>query len=111
MISLFNDLFKYLKPLLKYALSFTAPIALVLGAINDPEGAINTFLIKGINLISVVFPSTPEDLKIASIINGLGDQLPLVGKAVIYEILQTLAVIFGLTLAIKIYKLIPFKAT
>lgn len=111
MISAFNALFNYLKPILKYAMGLTAPIAFVLGVINDPEGAINTFLIKGIDLIAVVFPSTPEELKIASIINGLGDQLPLVGKSVIYEILQTLAVIFGLTLAVKIYKLIPFKAT
>ena len=111
MNQIFNILLKYLQPLLKVAISLTAPIAIILGAIQDPEGAINTFLIKGIDIIANVFPETPEELKIASIINSLGDQLPLVGTAVIYEILQALTAIFLISLVIKIYKLIPFKAT
>ena len=111
MNELFNVLLNYIKPIIKVSLALGTPLALILGAIQDPDGAINSFLIIGIDLISSVFPSTPEDLKIASIINSLGDSLPLVGKAVIFEILQTIGVIISITAIIKIYKLIPFKAT
>ena len=61
--------------------------------------------------IAPIFPSTPENIKIANIINYISDQMPVVGKSVIFEILQTLGIIFSILVVIKIYKLIPFKAT
>ena len=45
----------------------------------------------------------------ANIINSTGDALPLVGKSVIFDILQSLTAIILLSLFIKIYKLIPFN--
>ncbi len=47
-----------------------------------------------IDNIAPIFTSTPESLKIANIINSINDQMPAVGKSVIFEILQTLGIIF-----------------
>lgn len=111
MNELLSILLNFIKPLIKIVAPLAGVVSLILGAIKNPEGFVNTFLVKMIDLIAGVFPSTPENIKIASIINSVGDQIPLVGKAVIYDIFEVIVVIVSLSLIVKIYKLIPFKAT
>ena len=83
----------------------------MLGALSDPQGLMNQTVCGAIDYIAHLFPSTPESLKISNVLNSVGDSIPGVGRAVIREIFTTIAAIFSISLAIKIYKLIPFKAT
>ena len=111
MTTLFNILLKYIKPVIVFCASLFTPVAIILGCIKNPQGAVNVFIVKIIDLIHPIFPSTPANLKVAYLINQVGDQMPLVGKAVLFEIFQIISTIIGITVVIKIYKLIPFKAT
>lgn len=104
-------LLQFLIPVITFFVSVVTIVALILGAINNPEGAVNTFLITMIDNISYLFPSTPENLKIYSILNQVSSHLPLVGRSIIYDIAQTISIIFSILVIIKIYKLIPFKSS
>lgn len=83
-------------------------ISFLAAAVANPGGTFNKVAIGGVDLILGLLPSTPTQYKIATIISNLGSAYPLFGKSVIYEIFQTLAVIFGFTVVIKVYKLLPF---
>ena len=111
MTALLSLLLKFLVPIISVAVALFGVIALILGAIQDPEGAVNTFLVRMIDNIAPLFPQTPESLKVANIIDSVGETMPVVGKAVVFEVFQTISIIFGILAVIKIYKLIPFKAT
>lgn len=111
MNNLLNVLLEFIKPLIRLAFPVVGIISLITGAIKNPEGAVNTFLVKMIDLVAAVFPATPEEIKVSSIINSIDIAMPLVGKAVIYEVFETIAIIASVAAVVKIYKLIPFKAT
>ena len=104
-------LLQFLVPILVFAASCVTIIALILGAINNPEGAVNTFLVKMIDNISPLFPSTPENLKIFPILDSISERLPIIGRAIVYDVATTIGTIFAILIIIKIYKLIPFKAS
>ena len=108
---LFNIFLKYIKPLLVFAVSTNLVLQVIIGAIKNPTGAVNTFLIKIIDLIHPIFPSTPESLKMSSLIEEIDAVIPVVGKSIIFEVLELILIILGVSLVVKIYKLIPFKAT
>ena len=101
----------FLKPVTVIFLSLTGAVGWLLAAIADPEGFMNMAVCWVIDLISWVFPSTPDSLKIYNIIVSLADKMPLIGYSIIMEILQSIGIIAGIALVVKIYKLIPFKAT
>jgi hypothetical protein len=82
-----------------------------MGIVDDPVGAVNAFICMVIDMIAGFFPSTPENLKISNILTSIGNQMPAVGRAVVYEVFSTIAAIAGIALVFKIYKLIPFKST
>lgn len=90
-------------------LAITAPISIILGAIANPAGAVNSFLCRMIDLVASVFPSTPENLKIANLLISTGDSIPIVGRSIVFDIFTTIASMFAIILLIKLYKLIPFK--
>lgn len=106
-----NFLLEVFKPVLVFYASMASIAAFLLGALADPQGLMNAIVIKTIDSMIFLLPSTPEEYKVANIISSAGDSMPLVGKAVVMEIASTIAIIAGIALAIKIYKLIPFKAT
>ena len=64
-----------------------------------------------IDIVAAFLPVTPPSLQISSLINSIGGTIPFVGKGVVSEIFITIASFAGVILAIKIYKLIPFKMT
>lgn len=111
MAALASFLLSLLTPIVIFFLSVTTIVALLLAAIADPNGWINSIICGAIDAISSIFPSTPENLKVSSFITLIGDNLPLIGKGVIYEIFLTITTITTIAGIIKIYKLIPFKAT
>lgn len=106
-----SALMAFLKPIIVVFVSVFGIIAFLLGALADPQGWMNSVVIKTIDAFAFFLPSTPEELKIANLIASIADELPGFGKAVIFEIFQGIGGIVGISLAIKIYKLIPFKAT
>ena len=111
MAALFSALLQFLVPVIVFFVSVVAIVALLLGIVNDPAGAVNAFICMVIDMISGFFPSTPENLKIGNILASVGDRMPVFGRAVVYEVFQTIVVIAGIALVFKIYKLIPFKST
>ncbi|MGK7893256.1 MAG: hypothetical protein AB4372_06405 [Xenococcus sp. (in: cyanobacteria)] len=111
MNALFSALFEFIKPLVRISIPFVTILSLILGAIKNPEGAVNTFLVKMIDLIAPFFPATPPNLKLSYLIDSVDSVMPAVGKAVIFEIFQSIALIISVSIVIKVYKLIPFKAT
>ena len=86
-------------------------IATLVVAATNPQGFINQLVCGLIDIVALPFPSTPEPLKFSSIITVLSTSLPIFGKVLIESILGTVKDLFILYFAIKIYKLIPFKAT
>lgn len=104
-------LLQFLVPVIAFFISVGSIVALVLGAINNPEGAVNTFLIRMIDNVAFYFPSTPNNLKIGSLLGSVANMMPIVGQAIVYDIAQTIAAIFSIMAVIKIYKLIPFKSS
>ena len=106
-----NVLLQYIRPIVVFFFSFSGVLAVILGAVANPEGAVNTFLIKIIDLIAPVFPSTPDNLKIFYILDSVSNQMPAIGRYIVYDIAQTIGSIVAIVIVIKIYKLIPFKMT
>lgn len=89
--------------------SLSKLFSILLGAIANPFGAVNSFICLLIDGIASVWPSTPENLKVGSLIASIGTAIPLVGTAVVYDIFQTAGSMLAIVLLIKLYKLIPFK--
>lgn len=104
-------LVNFLVPVIVVCTGLIILVGFLVSALNDPQGWMNSVVITTIDAIANLFPSTPENLKIGTIINSLGDSMPLVGRAVIREIFTTISSMAGIALVVKIYKLIPFKAT
>lgn len=89
--------------------TFSGVFALLLGAIADPIGAINSLLCRVIDIVAAVWPSTPPALQIGTLLSSIGTAIPLIGAAVVYDLFTTILGMFLIVLAIKLYKLIPFK--
>lgn len=101
----------FFNPLIAISTALVTVISWLLGALSNPQGMMNGIVNKTIDLIASILPSTPDSLKVGSIINNVSGIMPAVGRAVISEIFFSISVIFGLIAAVKLYKLIPFKAT
>lgn len=104
-------LLAFLSPITSVFLSLVAIVSWLLGALIDPQGFMNGVVNKVIDVVASILPSTPTSLKVGTIINSVAALMPNVGRAVISEIFISLVAIFGLVGAVKLYKLIPFKAT
>lgn len=86
-------------------------IGIIVLAFTDPAGFINQLICGLIDIVSFPFPPTPDSLKLSFIINSLASFMPIFGRALIESIIGTIRDLFVLYSVIKIYKLIPFKAT
>lgn len=111
MDSIFNFIKWLFSPLYILIISVTAIIALILGTILDPVGAVNTFLCKIIDVVFAIFPSTPDNLKLGFILQSFSNQFPFFGWGIILDTIQTVFTMLLIVITIKVYKLIPFKAT
>lgn len=86
-------------------------VAFVIAAIADPSGWINQSLCYAIDMIVSVFPSTPNNLRLESIILSISSYIPSAGVFLIREAYLAFRDVFSLIVVFKVYKMIPFKAT
>jgi len=105
------DLLKFLvRPAAPVFNALRSLIAIALGALADPTGAFNALIVRLIDFAALYWPSTPEELKIANLIFPQSGTVPI-GKYFIVEIFSTAFLMMGVIAFVKLYKLIPFKAT
>lgn len=109
--SFFTALFSFIKPIVVVFASITTLVAFLLGALLNPQGFLNSLICGAIDMIASVFPSTPDNLKVASLIDSIASSMPAVGRGIIREFFVTISAIVAIMSIIKIYKLLPFKAT
>lgn len=101
----------FFNPVVSFFTAAGLIISWLLGALANPQGMMNGVVNSVIDVVSSILPSTPSSLKIGTIINNVSSFMPGIGRAVISEVFFTLSSIFVLYGAVKLYKLIPFKAT
>lgn len=109
--NIFKIIYFFARPLVVICLSITSIVSLILGAISNPAGAVNAFICRIIDVILIPWPTTPESMKLGSLLSSFANAFPIVGYGIVLDIAQTLAGMGVLFVAIKIYKLIPFKAS
>lgn len=101
----------FAKPILRIFLAIVSPVAWIIWAFANPQGAANLFICKIIDVVASVWPSTPDNLKVANLLGSIGGSIPIVGYGIVLDIAQMIGVMFGIVVIVKVYKLIPFKAT
>ena len=110
-----TTIINYLKwlsaPVYMVAVALITVVSVILGAIINPSGAINTLICTVIDIVVFFFPSTPNDLKISSLLTAFSSAVPLVGWGIVLDIMNTCFTMLAILLIIKVYKLIPFKST
>jgi hypothetical protein len=109
--ALISAILAFFTPVVVFCVSVVGIVAFLLGVLEDPPQFLNALICGVIDMIVPFWPSTPEDFRIGTIITNLSTQIPVVGRAVIFEVFTAISSIAGLALVVKIYKLIPFKAT
>ena len=81
---------------------------LIYDSVQNPQGAINTFMILLIDIVYEVFPQTPDQYKIASLLSSFAVNYPQIGWGTVYEIFHGMSVMFGLWCVVKLWQLLPF---
>lgn len=109
--NLFTTLFNFIKPIVVVFSSVGTIIAFLLGALLNPQGLLNQIVCGTIDGIASLLPSTPNNLKIGSLIDSIAATMPAVGRGIIREMFVTLTAMMAVIAVIKIYKLLPFKAS
>lgn len=107
-VDIFNQYFALALPIKIVCPALVAIICMLHQIINNPDGAINTFMIFLFDNFYGFFPSTPEQFKIANMLNAFATDYPNIGWGVVYEIFNGMGVMFGLWGGIKILKILPF---
>lgn len=113
--NIFNPLFfifaQFLNPVVSVFIATTSIVSFLMAALLNPEGAVNKFANSVIDKVAIVFPSTPNNLKLGYLLDEATSSMPSVGRGIIGDIFVTISSMFAIVVVIKIYKLIPFKAT
>ena len=92
-----------------YTVAGTALITALSWALISPSCWFNNFLISLVDTIASVFPSTPSEFQIGSLLTAFYAQVPtVIGAALVSEVLQGLSGIFSIWIIWKIYKALPF---
>lgn len=84
-------------------------VGLIIGVIANPGGALNALACRIIDIVAFPFPTSPPSIKLVSIITSLGNAIPFIGSAILFDFAQTFVVIMLIYIGIKVYKLLPFK--
>lgn len=100
----------FLIPVAVVAVTLFGLVAFLASAYVNPTGAWNGWVIGAIDHIASFFPSTPNQYTLSGLANSIADVVPF-GSGIIYEMFQSFIALGALMVIIKIYKLIPFKAT
>lgn len=108
---LFNAFILFFQPIVVLSTGLTSFAGFLVAALANPEGIINKFANSVIDAIASIFPSTPNNLKLGYLLDQSTASVPALGRGIIGDIFSTISAIFAVVVIIKIYKLIPFKAT
>lgn len=112
MIAVITEFFKLLfQTFLRLINTIYDSLLWIAACVLSPIASINWLICSLIDFISAVLPSTPDNLKVAYLVSQAGSQIPGIGSDIIWDILESIAIIFSISVVIKIYKLLPFKAT
>lgn len=92
---------------------WTCPVLFVIvcffwQVITYPEAAINQFMITIISSVFVLFPSTPENFKVANLLQSTATAFPLIGWGPVYEIYQGASGLFAISMIMRVWKFLPF---
>jgi uncharacterized membrane protein len=83
-------------------------ICFMVECINNPKGAINTFMIHFIDVIVDQFPSTPAQYTLSGLLSSYQATSPVISVGILSELFTMVIPIFSLYLLVKIYKFLPF---
>lgn len=83
-------------------------VCFIYNVIADPDGAINQFMIFLIDMVYSLFPSTPTQYTIGSMLSSFAAEHPAIGWGSVYEIFSGMSVMFGLWCIVKLWQLLPF---
>lgn len=109
-MNIFSLLRALVSPLVALLASLVGVFSVIIGAFLNPAGAINSFCVRMIDLVASVWPSTPPGLTLSALIFPATGGTTL-GRAFLLELFSTAFAMFAIVLIVKLYKLIPFKAT
>lgn len=102
-------LFYLMNPIGICAAVFVTIITLIYNCVKNPKGAINTFMIHSIDIITSPLPSTPDNYKLSSMLSSFYAAIPQqIGVGVISEIMNGIIGMLGIYLIFKLYKSLPF---
>ena len=103
------DLLKWFaQPLVRISLAFLGPLSIVLGAIANPQGAVNGFICRIIDVVASVWPSTPSSLQLSNLFAS-SDASTGIYAYLVSEIFSLALICLSIVALVKLYKLIPFK--
>jgi hypothetical protein len=111
MPALFAALASFFTPVVVFFVSVGVIVAFLLAALANPQGWMNNVVCSAIDFIAFLFPSTPTDLKISSLINSVSSVMPAIGRGIISDLFTTIGSIVAIRVVVVVYKLLPFKAT
>jgi hypothetical protein len=83
-------------------------ICLIFNTIQDPDGAINTFMRICIDIVTFPLPSTPQSFKLASLVSAFDSAFPVLGTNTIKELLEGVVALSLVSFAVRILKYLPF---
>ena len=110
--SLFLDVLTVLTELVAKNKATCASVVTVIcfgwNVVTYPRGAVNQFMIMVVDMIASVFPSTPSQYQLYSMLDAFAAKFPQVGWGVIYEIFSGISGMLGIYLTIKLWRLLPF---
>jgi hypothetical protein len=86
-------------------------LAVVIAALADPAGWLNQSICFVITMIAAVFPATPSNLRLESILVSLTPYLSDIGVYAVREAFHAFRDVLTFIMIFKVYKMIPFKAT
>lgn len=111
MIGIFQLVKNLAGPAIRVLTAIVPVVSVLITTVANPTGAVNKLLVSFIDFIAQFWPSTPEQLKLANLIAGPLESGTTVGQAIIVDLFQTAFLMLSVIVLIKLYKLIPFKAT
>lgn len=100
-----------LSPLTAIFVAISLTIPALIGAFKDPAGFVNTQICKLIDLVAGALPSTPANMKMGFMLSFASDMIDPSLRGIFSEIINLIFSLLSIVVIIKIYKLIPFKAT
>jgi|SRR6476646_7780531 len=106
-----KGLFNIVKSLPLAAKYFTLGVTIfcfILECIRNPQGAINSFMCHAIDIVADVFPSTPHQYQIASILADFGASWSVIGWGILWQTLEGCLGLLSIYLVVKLYRMLPF---